>query len=285
MGIFSSMSSMVSGMASSLSSSVTSAVKSKASSVIGSVSSKLKSGDISGLASEGLSLYNEGNSLYDKGKSLYGKAKDLLNTDKDDDEKESKKKKGSKSDKESDKADDSKSENKDREGDKLKAGKSKDEKEGAKGKIKEAASKTKTFVFAFEIDGIECANFQKCEGLSLLNEVLEVPVGGENTTTPKFYGNTKYGNVVLSNGLVKSGNDLLEWLQGSLTSTNLVRKSCSLILKSLAGDEVGRWNIYGAIPVGWNIPVGGACADGKFSTDLVEKIEIAIDRYEYIKAS
>ncbi len=283
MGIFSSMSSMVSGVASSLSSSVTSAVKSKASSVVGSVSSKLKSGDILGLASEGLSLYNEGNSLYDKGKSLYGKAKDLLNTDKDDDEKESKKKKGTKADEDSDEAKDDKLKDADGDGEKVKTGKlsKTDKSDGEKAK---GSRKTDTYVFAFEIDGVDCAHFQSCEGLSMINEVLEVAVGGENTSTPKFYGNTKYGNVVLSNGLVKSGNDLLGWLQGTLTAGAVDRKSCSLILKGLNGKEYGRWNIFGAMPVGWSIPVGGSSSDGKFSTDLVEKIEMAIERYEYVKA-
>ena len=49
-----------------------------------------------------------------------------------------------------------------------------------------------SYLFTVEIDGIETARFQKCEGLEAETYVYEIEEGGLNTTTHKFYGRTRY---------------------------------------------------------------------------------------------
>ena len=50
------------------------------------------------------------------------------------------------------------------------------------------AGKITSYLFTVEIDGIETARFQKCEGLEAETYVYEVEEGGLNNTTHKFYG-------------------------------------------------------------------------------------------------
>ena len=64
-----------------------------------------------------------------------------------------------------------------------------------------------SYLFTVEIDGIETARFQKCEGLEAETYVYEIEEGGLNTTTHKFYGRTRYPNLILEKGI--SDNDEL----------------------------------------------------------------------------
>ena len=48
-------------------------------------------------------------------------------------------------------------------------------------------AKITAYLFTVEIDGIETARFQKCEGLESETYVYEIEEGGLNTTTHKFY--------------------------------------------------------------------------------------------------
>ena len=57
--------------------------------------------------------------------------------------------------------------------------------------------KISAYLFFVEIDGIETARFQKCEGLEAETYVYEIEEGGLNTSTHKFYGRTRYPNLIL----------------------------------------------------------------------------------------
>ena len=58
-------------------------------------------------------------------------------------------------------------------------------------------SKLRAYLFTVEIDGIETARFQKCEGLEAETYVYEVEEGGLNHTTRKFRGRTRFPNLIL----------------------------------------------------------------------------------------
>ena len=61
-------------------------------------------------------------------------------------------------------------------------------------------SKVRAYLFTVEIDGIETARFQKCEGLEAETYVYEVEEGGLNHTTRKFRGRTRFPNLILEKG-------------------------------------------------------------------------------------
>lgn len=125
--------------------------------------------------------------------------------------------------------------------------------------------------FALEIDGIEHARFNKCEGLEAETYIYELEEGGLNTNTRKFYGRTRYPNIVLESG-VSASDDLYKWYKDTVLSGGKVkRKSGSVIIYQADGTEVKRWDFVGAIPCRWTGPQLAIDANAL----AIEKIEIA----------
>lgn len=125
--------------------------------------------------------------------------------------------------------------------------------------------------FSIEIDGIENGKFFRCEGLEAETYIYEVEEGGLNTGTHKFFGRTRYPNLVLDLG-VGDGHELFKWYHSTVTEDQAVdRKDGSIIMHNQAGDEIKRWNFYRGIPCRWVGP--------KLGTDMrgvaLERIEIA----------
>ena len=60
-------------------------------------------------------------------------------------------------------------------------------------------SKLSSYLFFVEIDGIETARFQKCEGLEAETESFEYEEGGGEVH--HFQGRTRYPNLVLEKGI------------------------------------------------------------------------------------
>jgi len=129
----------------------------------------------------------------------------------------------------------------------------------------------KNYIFTVEIDGIETARFQKCEGLEAETYVYEIEEGGLNTSTHKFYGRTRYPNIILEKG-VTDNNALFEWYKGFLSEDQkFERKNGSIILKDNENNELKRWNFFRAFPCRWI----GPRLECSFSSDYaVERIEI-----------
>jgi len=130
--------------------------------------------------------------------------------------------------------------------------------------------------FAVEIDGIETAKFSKCDGLEAETYIYEVVEGGLNTNTHKFFGRTRFPNLVLENGVTEN-NDLFNWYKKTCMSDEKVeRKDGSIILYNTANEEIKRWNFYRGIPCRWVGPKLGYDVNGI----AVEKIEIAHEGLE-----
>ena len=130
--------------------------------------------------------------------------------------------------------------------------------------------------FGVEIEGIQTAKFTHCEGLEAETYVYEVEEGGLNNNTHKFFGRTRFPNIVLENG-VTSNNDLYKWHRATVLSDKKVeRKNGSIIMYNAAGKEVKRWNFYRAIPCRWVGPRLGKDVEGI----AVERIEIAHEGLE-----
>lgn len=133
-------------------------------------------------------------------------------------------------------------------------------------------SDLKAYIFSVELDGIETARFQKCDGLAAETYVFEVEEGGLNTTTHKFYGRTRYPNIVLEKGLTEN-DELFAWYKKTLLDEQKIeRKNGAVILHDMKGNEIKRWNFFRAFPCRW---VGPRLEARWGSGYGVERIEIA----------
>jgi phage tail-like protein len=128
------------------------------------------------------------------------------------------------------------------------------------------------YLFTVEIGGIETARFQKCGGLEAETYVYEVEEGGLNTSTHKFYGRTRYPNLVLEKG-ISQNEDLFNWYKKTvLEDKPIERKDGSIILKDTENNELKRWNFFRAFPCRWIGPNLDATLRGEYA---VERIEIS----------
>nr|MBP3281003.1 phage tail protein [Treponema sp.] len=134
-------------------------------------------------------------------------------------------------------------------------------------------SRLTPYLFIVEVDGIQTMCFQKCEGLEAETEVFEYEEGGGEVH--RFIGRTRFPNLILEKGIVD--NDVL-WKWYKQTNEGKVeRKSGSVVLCNLQGEEVKRWNFFRAFPCRW---IGPALCGSDRRTYAVEKIEIA---YEWLE--
>ena len=138
-------------------------------------------------------------------------------------------------------------------------------------------SKLRAYLFTVEIDGIETARFQKCEGLEAETYVYEVEEGGLNHTTRKFRGRTRFPNLILEKGITEN-DSLFSWFKETcLENKKLERKNGSVVLKDTEGNEVKRWNLFRAFPCRW---IGPKLVTNLGSDFAVERIEIAHEGIE-----
>jgi phage tail-like protein len=108
------------------------------------------------------------------------------------------------------------------------------------------------FNFLVEIDGIARAAFHDCTGFDSTIDVVEHREGGENTTTRKLPGITKYSNIVLKWG-VTDDPDLYNWHRTAVDG-NVQRRNGSIVLLDREGQERVRWNFVNAWPCKWDGP-------------------------------
>ena len=136
------------------------------------------------------------------------------------------------------------------------------------------------FSFRLEIDKVDAGFFKSVDGISVETEVVEYQEGGINELTHKRHGKTKYSNIVLKRGFI---NDpaLLEWYQqvikaGEANSTQVLRKSISVIILKRDGTEAGRYNYFECFPVSYSLtPLD---VDDK-NNPLTETFKFACERW------
>jgi phage tail-like protein len=134
-----------------------------------------------------------------------------------------------------------------------------------------------SYLFLVEIDGIETARFQKCEGLEAETCIYEFEEGGLNATTHKLYGGTRYPNLILEKGISDS-EVLYKWYKETLLEDKKIeRKNGSIILKNTENNEIKRWNFFRAFPCRW---IGPRLETNMGSQFAVERIEIAHEGIE-----
>jgi len=133
------------------------------------------------------------------------------------------------------------------------------------------------FSFLVEIDGIARAAFQEASGFDSTIDVVEHREGGDNTTTRKLPGMTKYSNIVLKWGLT-GDRELYDWHRDAVKG-KVVRKNGSIVVLDRAGNETVRWNFFSAWPSKWDGPDFNA----EGNDVAVETLELAHEGIERAK--
>jgi phage tail-like protein len=132
----------------------------------------------------------------------------------------------------------------------------------------------RNFSFLVEIDGITQAGFSDCSGFGASTDPMEYREGGETKTVRKLPGLTKYTNITLKWGLTDS-KELYNWYR-DVVNGKIERKSGSIILLDLEGNEKVRWNFFEAWPTKWDGPDFTA----KGNDVAIETLELAHERVE-----
>ena len=132
----------------------------------------------------------------------------------------------------------------------------------------------RNFSFLVEIDGITQAGFSDCSGFGASTDPIEYREGGETKTVRKLPGLTKYTNITLKWGLTDS-KELYNWYR-DVVNGKIERKSGSIILLDLEGNEKVRWNFFEAWPTKWDGPDFTA----KGNDVAIETLELVHERVE-----
>jgi phage tail-like protein len=109
--------------------------------------------------------------------------------------------------------------------------------------------------FHVEIDGVDRASFRRCTGLKSETEIFEYQEGGDNEAVQKLVGQTRYGNIILSQGYT-SDSALFDWRNEIQTGdgADIKRRNGSIVLYDDDNKtEVGRYNFEKAWPVRWEM--------------------------------
>jgi phage tail-like protein len=133
------------------------------------------------------------------------------------------------------------------------------------------------FNFLVEIDGITRAAFHDVTGFDSTIDVIEHREGGENTTTRKLPGLTKFSNIVLKWGITDD-RQLYEWHRDAIQGT-VQRRNGSIVGLDRRGNEVMRWNFFNAWPSKYDAPDFNA----EGNDIAIETLELAHEGLERVK--
>jgi phage tail-like protein len=134
-----------------------------------------------------------------------------------------------------------------------------------------------SFNFLVEIDGISRGAFQSVSGFDSSIDIVEHREGGENTTTRKLPGLTKYSNITLKWGITDD-RELYEWHRDAVLG-NVQRKNGSIVGLDRRGTEVMRWNFFNAWPSKYDAPDFNA----EGNDVAIETLELAHEGLERVK--
>lgn len=131
------------------------------------------------------------------------------------------------------------------------------------------------FAFRIELDGMFRGAFTDVGGIDTTIEVTEFAEGGD-PTTHKLPGRVKYSNITLKYGLTDD-RFLYDWMLRT-SQGDVVRKSGSIVILDLQGNERVRWNFKQAWPTTWKGPTLAA----KSSEYAIEELNLAHEGLERV---
>lgn len=125
----------------------------------------------------------------------------------------------------------------------------------------------RVFRFIVEIEGLQAGGFQSVAGIERQTQVEPYREGGVNDFEHQLVVKTTYPALTLKRGLVS--RSMWEWHQDVIEG-RVQRRTVSVLLLDLDGDEAWRWVCVGAYPAKWT----GAELDGLSSAVATESVEL-----------
>ena len=132
----------------------------------------------------------------------------------------------------------------------------------------------KRYRFRVEFDGMTLAAFRTCGPLEATTESVEEHEGGAQAPT-KEPGKLSFANVVLTKG--KTDNtELYDWWKKVNIDGEDDKRNGSIVQTDRAGNEIRRYNLFGAWPARYKWGEWDATA----SENNIEELELSIDSAE-----
>jgi phage tail-like protein len=125
----------------------------------------------------------------------------------------------------------------------------------------------RVFRFLVEIDGTQAGGFQSVSGIERQTQIEPYREGGVNDFEHQLAVKTTYPALTLKRGLVDRW--LWDWHQ-EIIDGRVQRRTVSVLLLDLAGNEAWRWICVGAYPAKWT----GAELDALSNAVATESVEL-----------
>jgi phage tail-like protein len=135
-------------------------------------------------------------------------------------------------------------------------------------------------IFGVEFQGQVVGAFRECTGLGSENEVVEYKASGAKGEfiVKKVPGRMKWNNITLKRGITDA-MDMWQWRkmveQGKIDDA---RKNGSIVMYSMDGKEIARWNFVNA----WPSKLTGPSANAGNNEVAIEELEITHEGYERV---
>jgi phage tail-like protein len=111
------------------------------------------------------------------------------------------------------------------------------------------------FALAFEDSDID-ASFQEISGLKTELTTEEVEEGGVNRFVHRLPLRTKYSNLIMKRGVVRTKSPLADWLDigfaGNFAATLVDPRTIVVMLLDMWRRPIVAWTLFGAYPVSWD---------------------------------
>ncbi len=139
------------------------------------------------------------------------------------------------------------------------------------------------FHFKVEVLGLtpvaDDLRFVEVGGLALEVATEEVPEGGENRFVQRYPGRTKYGDLVLKRGLLKT-SEVWNWARQCIEELDVQPRDVDVTLLNAEHEALMTWHVVGAYPVKWSVSDLNAAANAF----LVETLTLAYRHFRLDKS-
>ncbi len=125
--------------------------------------------------------------------------------------------------------------------------------------------------------------FKSVSGLKYETEVVDYKQGGENLTTRRLVGATKWAPIVFKKGFCGDGKDLINWKKAWMDNSGTPLKRANGKIVQLNSDlsEVSSWQFFNAWPSKWELSE----YDASKAEIAIETLEIAHEGLIYTPGS
>lgn len=137
------------------------------------------------------------------------------------------------------------------------------------------------FSFYVEIGGIRCVKFTEARGLNWKAEPVTFREGGNNRHAVNLIGPGSFTPLEIKKGFFAASDEFFQWMNNTLSwgHAPVERVNLSVVVNNDAGEEVARFNLYGAWVSEYKGPEFNATSSGQLA---FESVTIQYDWFEFV---